>query len=62
MKLALAASSRSDSLPYFAVNDLARALEQVGALGGSVVHPGSASAVCKDSEGSPFGLTLVPRD
>src|SRR5688500_1397604 len=39
---------------------LARALEQVEALGGSVVHPGSASAGCKDSEGSPFGLTLVP--
>ena len=51
----------SFSLPYFAVDDLARALEQVEALGGSVVHPGSASAVCKDSEGSPFGLTLVPR-
>jgi predicted enzyme related to lactoylglutathione lyase len=47
-------------LPYFAVDDLARALEQVEALGGSVVHSGSASAVCKDSEGSPFGLT-VPR-
>ena len=51
----------SFSLPYFAVNDLALALEQVEALGGNVVHPGSASAVCKDSEGSPFGLTLVPR-
>jgi predicted enzyme related to lactoylglutathione lyase len=51
----------SFSLPYFAVDDLARALEQVEALGGSVVHPGNASAVCKDSEGSPFGLTLVPR-
>jgi predicted enzyme related to lactoylglutathione lyase len=33
------------SLPYFAVDDLARALEQVEALGGSVVHPGSAPAV-----------------
>ena len=42
-------------LPYFAVDDLARALEQVEALGGSVIHPGSASAVCKDSEGSPLG-------
>jgi predicted enzyme related to lactoylglutathione lyase len=51
----------SFSLPYFAVDDLAGALEQVEALGGSVVHPGSASAVCKDSEGSPFGLTLVSR-
>lgn len=51
----------SFSLPYFAVDDLARALEQVEALGGSVVHPGSASAICKDSEGSPFGLTLMSR-
>ncbi len=51
----------SFSLPYFAVDDLARALEQVEALGGSVVHPGSASAVCKDCEGSPFGLTLMGR-
>src|SRR5215207_628093 len=51
----------SFSLPYFAVDDLARALEQVEALGGSVVHPGSASAVCKDSEGSPFRLTLMAR-
>jgi predicted enzyme related to lactoylglutathione lyase len=51
----------SFSLPYFAVDDLARALEQVEALGGSVVHPGGVSAVCKDSEGSPFGLMLMPR-
>ena len=26
------------------------------ALGGSVVHPGSQWAICRDSEGSPFGL------
>lgn len=51
----------SFSLPYFAVDDLAEALEQVEALGGSVVHPGSAWAVCKDSEGSPFGLALTAR-
>jgi predicted enzyme related to lactoylglutathione lyase len=51
----------SFSLPYFAVDDLAEALEQVEALGGSVVHPGSAWAVCKDSEGSPFGLALMAR-
>jgi predicted enzyme related to lactoylglutathione lyase len=49
-------------LPYFAVDDLAEALEQVEALGGSVVHPGSAWAVCKDSEGRPFGLALTARD
>ena len=44
------------SLPYFAVRDVAAALERVEALGGSVVHPGAAWAICKDSEGSPFGL------
>jgi predicted enzyme related to lactoylglutathione lyase len=48
----------SFSLPYFAVGDLEAALDQVRALGGSVVHPGSRWAICKDSEGSPFGLAL----
>jgi predicted enzyme related to lactoylglutathione lyase len=48
----------SASLPYFEVSDLDAALEQVTALGGTVVHPGSQWAVCKDSEGSPFGLAL----
>src|SRR5215217_8562646 len=42
------------SLPYFAVGDLAAALELVRALGGSVVHPGDRWAICRDSEGSPF--------
>lgn len=46
----------SFSLPYFAVDDLAVALERVGELGGSVVHPGAHFAVCRDSEGTPFGL------
>lgn len=46
----------SFSLPYFEVSDLDAALEQVTALGGSVVHPGAQWAICKDSEGSPFGL------
>ncbi len=44
------------SLPYFAVSDVAAALQQVEALGGTVIHPGEAWAVCKDSEGNPFGL------
>lgn len=44
------------SLPYFTVGDMAAALARVAALGGSVVHPGDAWAVCKDSEGNPFGL------
>jgi len=46
----------SFSLPYFEVADLAAALERVQELGGSVVHPGERWAICKDSEGSPFGL------
>ncbi len=47
----------SFSLPYFAVSDIAEALERVRALGGSVVHPGERWAICKDSEGTPFGLS-----
>lgn len=46
----------TNSLPYFNVDDLEVALERVVALGGSVVHPGSSWAICRDSEGSPFGL------
>jgi predicted enzyme related to lactoylglutathione lyase len=46
------------SLPYFEVGDMARAVERVETLGGSVVHPGDRFAICKDSEGSPFGLAL----
>jgi predicted enzyme related to lactoylglutathione lyase len=49
----------SFSLPYFAVSDIAAALERVRALGGSVVHPGESFAICKDSEGSPFGLSQM---
>ena len=44
------------SLPYFGVDDLPQALERVEALGGSVIHPGERWAICRDSEGSPFGL------
>jgi predicted enzyme related to lactoylglutathione lyase len=47
----------SFSLPYFEVDDLATTLAQVKALGGSVIHPGEVWSICKDSEGSPFGLT-----
>jgi predicted enzyme related to lactoylglutathione lyase len=47
------------SLPYFEVHDMASALESVTALGGAVIHPGEAWAVCKDSEGTPFGLAAV---
>jgi predicted enzyme related to lactoylglutathione lyase len=50
----------SFSLPYFAVYDMAAALERVTTHGGTVVHPGERWAVCRDSEGSPFGLALAP--
>jgi predicted enzyme related to lactoylglutathione lyase len=48
------------SLPYFAVSDMETALARVTELGGSVIHPGETSAVCRDSEGTPFGLMLPP--
>ena len=47
----------SFSLPYFAVGDLAVALERVVALGGTVVHPGERWAICRDSEATPFALS-----
>ena len=50
----------SFSLPYFTVGDISAALERVEALGGTVVHPGERWAICKDSEGSPFGLAQDP--
>ncbi|MCW3067503.1 MAG: glyoxalase [Solirubrobacterales bacterium] len=50
----------SFSLPYFTVEDIAQALELVLALGGTVIHPGTRWAICKDSEGSPFGLAQAP--
>jgi predicted enzyme related to lactoylglutathione lyase len=50
----------SFSLPYFVVGDVASALERVKQLGGSVVHPGAHWSICKDSEGSPFGLAQEP--
>jgi uncharacterized protein len=45
------------SLPYFRVADMSSALERVVELGGDVVHPGERWAICRDSEGSPFGLS-----
>ena len=47
------------SLPYFPVTDLGAALEQVRSLGGEVVHPGARWAICRDSEGTPFGLAAT---
>ena len=47
----------SFSLPYFAVAEMtARRSRRVEELGGSVIHPGERWAICRDSEGSPFGL------
>jgi predicted enzyme related to lactoylglutathione lyase len=48
------------SLPYFTVDDLDAALELVTGLGGTIIHPGSRWAICKDSEGSPFALAQSP--
>lgn len=45
------------SLPYFPVAEMTAALERVRELGGSVIHPGERWSICRDSEGSPFGLT-----
>ena len=44
------------SLPYFAVADLPASLARAVELGGEVVHPGKRWAICRDSEGNPFGL------
>jgi predicted enzyme related to lactoylglutathione lyase len=44
------------SLPYLEVPDMRRSLEQVTRLGGSIVHHGDQISICRDSEGSPFGL------
>jgi predicted enzyme related to lactoylglutathione lyase len=46
------------SLPYFAIADMDAAVAHVKALGGSVIHSGARWAICRDSEGSPFGLAL----
>jgi hypothetical protein len=38
---------------------MAAALDRVRDLGGSVVHSGDAWSVCRDSEGTPFGLAAA---
>jgi predicted enzyme related to lactoylglutathione lyase len=48
------------SLPYFEVQDVEAAAERVRELGGDVIHPGERWAICRDSEGSPFGLAACP--
>jgi len=49
------------SLPYFEVDNVEAALQRVRELGGEVIHPGTRWAVCRDSEGSPFGLAARER-
>src|SRR3954451_12709133 len=44
-------------LPYFAVAANEEALDSVAKLGGIAVHPGPHWAICKDPQGSPFGLS-----
>jgi predicted enzyme related to lactoylglutathione lyase len=51
----------SFSLPYFEIPDMREALARVERLGGSVIHPGQSWSVCRDSEGSPFGLATRAR-
>jgi len=46
------------SLVYFTVDDMTAALARVRDAGGDVVHPGERWSICRDSEGSPFGLAL----
>ena len=46
------------SLAYFTVSDMDAALERVRDLGGEVIHPGQRWSVCRDTEGSPFGLAV----
>ncbi len=47
------------SLAYFSVDDLQAALDRVRSAGGEIIHPGERWAICRDSEGSPFGLAQV---
>jgi hypothetical protein len=46
----------SFSLPYFEVDDLEAAVARITELGGQIVHSGTRWVICRDSEGSPFGL------
>lgn len=48
------------SLPYFAVAEMEAALGRVREFGGTVVHPGERWSICRDSEGTPFALELLP--
>jgi predicted enzyme related to lactoylglutathione lyase len=45
------------ALPYLPVADLEAAVERVTANGGEVIHAGAEHVICRDSEGTPFGLS-----
>ena len=49
------------SLPYFVVQEMEAALTRVRDLGGEVIHGGERWSICRDTEGSPFGLTIDVR-
>ena len=42
------------------VPDPASILDPLRALGGEIIHPGQRWSICRDTEGSPFGLTTNP--
>lgn len=44
------------SLPYVDVEAMDEAIDRVVGLGGEVIHRGERWSVCRDSEGTPFGL------
>ena len=46
------------SLPYFWVSDMDVGLQRVRDLGGEIIHAGTRWSICRDTEGSPFGLTV----
>jgi predicted enzyme related to lactoylglutathione lyase len=48
----------SFSLPYFEVEEMEAALARVEELGGTLIHPGERWSICRDSEGSPFALSV----
>jgi predicted enzyme related to lactoylglutathione lyase len=50
------------SLPWFRVDDMTAAADRVRTLGGEIIHAGEQFAVCRDSEGSPFGLAAAGTD
>ena len=46
--------------PISTCDDVDAAVARVEELGGSVIHRGERWTICRDSEGSPFGLGPLP--